>query len=98
MIKLYKLISGEEIIATQVQDGTDFIQIKEAVTLVYHEVSPGQMSVGFAPFMNYADGPVRLYTNSLACCADVKDQLKQEYIRMHSRIVVAPASALNLQS
>lgn len=94
MIKLLKLLSGEEIIATIKNDMVDSVELDDAVALVYHQVGEGKMSVGFAPFMPYASGTVTLAKSAMCSKADPTDQILQEYNRVFSKIQVAPASAL----
>lgn len=93
-IVLFKLISGEELIAKVIMRGL-MTEIQDAVTLVYHQVGDGKMSVGFAPFMPYAnDKSIKLNPSSIASEADPKDQILGEYNRIFSNIVIAPANSI----
>ena len=87
---LYKLTSGEEVVAKQAAIKTDTVVIEDAVTLVYHQVGEGKMSVGFAPFMPYAEGTIELNKSSIAAFSPPKDQIAQEHMRVFSGIVLAP--------
>jgi hypothetical protein len=95
-IKLIKFTSGEEIIATIVsQDTEKSLVVKDAITLVYRPTQEGggAMSVGFAPFMPYAEGEVLLYASSMAAITDVKEDLAKEYDRIFGAgIVIAQAN------
>lgn len=100
-VKLYKLVSGEEVLAKQVSDGSlsfsgdaTSIILEDAVTLVYQQTEKGQMSVGFAPFMPYADGSITLYTTSIASVAEPKQQIRNEYTRIFTGIVVASPGSI----
>lgn len=93
-IKLFKLISGEELLATVRMRGAS-IEIEDAVTLVYQQVGDGKMSVGFAPYMPYADDKVILLNPSaIASEASPKEQILGEYNRVFSKIVIAPANSI----
>lgn len=93
-IKLFKLISGEELIARVVLRGL-WIEIQESVTLVYQQVGEGRMSVGFAPYMPYAaEKSILLNPSAVASEATPTEQILSEYNRVFSKIVIAPANAI----
>jgi hypothetical protein len=92
-LRLFKLISGEEVVGKVVNETDSVVELDNAVALVYHQVAEGKMSVGFAPFMPYAEGAVKLKQTSVAASAPPTDQIAQEHIRVFSGIVVAPAGS-----
>jgi len=93
-IKIIKLTSGEEIIANIVVSDNDTIEIKEAVALMYQQLDGGRMSVGFAPYMPYANDNITLYKSAIASTASVKGPLLAEYNRSFSNIIIAPAGSI----
>jgi hypothetical protein len=93
-IKLYKLTSGEEIIGSIVKDASDHVELTDAVTLVYHQLEGGKMSAGFAPFMPYSEGNIKVKLQSICGESDVKAQLLDEYKRIFSPII-QPRSGLS---
>jgi hypothetical protein len=94
-VKLFKLASSEEILATVVSKDDNTVKIKDAVLLVYRQAKEGAMSVGFAPYMPYADGDVIINNTAIASTADVKQDLANEYNRIFgSGIVLAQANDL----
>lgn len=93
-IKLFRLTTGEEIVANQVAVRDNTTVIEEAVTLVYQQVDEGRMSVGFAPFMPQADGEIAINNHAIAVTTDPKENLLSEYNRVFSKIQIAPASAI----
>lgn len=92
-LTLYKLVSGEELVAEQVDYVDGAFHLKNAVTLVYQQVDEGKMSVGFAPFMPYAEGEISLLSSAVAALAPPKEQIANEHTRVFSSIVIAPAGA-----
>ena len=50
-IKLFKLTSGEEIMASVTSTSGNVVNITDAVALVYQQAGDGRMTVGFAPFV-----------------------------------------------
>lgn len=91
-IKLYKLTSGEEIVANVQGTAQEYIEINEAVTLVYQQAPGGKMTVGFAPFMPYSEGNIILYSRTIAGTSDVTEQLLSEYKRVFSPIELPQTS------
>jgi hypothetical protein len=92
-IKLYKLNSSEEILCTVESTQDTTVTIKDAVLLIYRQAKEGAMSVGFAPFMPYADGNIILNRSSIASESKPKQDLADEYNRIFgSGIVIAGAN------
>ena len=90
---LIKLTSSEEILCTQTSSGEGAMVIKDAVLLIYRQAKEGAMSVGFAPFMPYADGTISLNHTAIAANGYPKQDLADEYNRIFgSGIVIAGAN------
>ena len=90
---LIKLTSSEEILCTQISSGEGAMIIKDAVLLIYRQAKEGAMSVGFAPFMPYADGTISLNHTAIAANGYPKQDLADEYNRIFgSGIVIAGAT------
>lgn len=92
-VKLFKLVSGEEIISEASLEGTDYT-LKNAVVLVFQQMGGGQVSTNFAPFMPYSKGTITLQGNAVIAISDVKDELLTEYNRIFSNIIVASSPIL----
>jgi len=94
-VVMYKLTSGEDILATLVSDGDTSAVIEDAVSLVYQPTGrEGQMTVGFAPFMPHAEGTVALRHSAIAVATSPKSEMLSEYNRIFSKIVIAPAGMI----
>ncbi|NDB60292.1 hypothetical protein EB001_17835 [bacterium] len=90
---LIKLTSSEEILCTQISSGEGAMIIKDAVLLIYRQAKEGAMSVGFAPFMPYADGTISLNHSAISANGYPKQDLADEYNRIFgSGIVIAGAN------
>lgn len=87
-IVLYKLVSGEEIVAKEISVTESVTMIDEAVSLVYHQTDTG-VSVGFAPFMPQSEGTIALWHSAIAAVAEPNPQVVKEHIRIFSGIVLA---------
>ena len=94
-IKVYKLISGEEIIAEVFSVLAEVIDLKNPATIVIQQTQKG-MGVGLAPYMPYAeDERVMLHKSAIASEATPATNMVNEYSRIFgSCIQIAPASAL----
>lgn len=94
-IKLFKLVSGEEIIAKVTTSNQSEHIIEDAVSLVYQPTEDGRMTAGFAPYMPYADGSIFLNPTTVVSSTDqIKDKVLEQYRRVFSNIIVAPASSI----
>jgi hypothetical protein len=92
-VKLFKLISSEEILATVISKDENTVTVKDAVLLIYRQAKEGAMSVGFGPYMPYAEGDIVINNVSIASTANVKQDLANEYNRIFgSGIVLAQAN------
>lgn len=92
---MYKLVSGEDILATFVSEGTESTIVDDAVSLVYQQTGQqGKMSVGFAPFMPYAEGTIALRNAAIAVASTPKAEMLNEYNRIFSKIIIAPAGSI----
>lgn len=93
-IKLFRLMSGEEILASVVGTAPEYVELTDAVVLVYHRAAEDKMSVGFAPFMPYAEGNIILYSRAIETTSTCTEQLLGEYNRIFGKIQIAPAGIL----
>ena len=93
-VKVFKMISGEEIIGNVVSTDSSKYEVKNPAQIVLQRTETG-MAVAMAPYMPYADGNINLYSTAIAadCSPDIK--LVNEYNKLFgSGIQIAPASAL----
>ena len=92
-IKIYKLLSGEELIADMIED-TDTITAKNAVSIVYQQTEKG-LGAGLAPFMPYVEDPVVIQRSAIASSgAPNRDMLNQYNKIFGSGIVIAGADEM----
>ena len=93
-VKLYKLTSGEEIMATEVTFGDNTTILKDVVSLVYQPTQDGQMTAGFAPYMPYSDGSITFQDTAIGSVANPKSDILAEYTRVFSKIEIFPAGSI----
>lgn len=94
-IKLFKIMTGEEIIAKVIKSSDTEYVLEDAVSLVYQSTNDGRMTAGFAPYMPYAEGSIILNPNTVISSTDeIKDKVIEQYRRVFSDIILAPAGVI----
>jgi hypothetical protein len=94
-IKLFKMTSGEELIAKVTASDDSTFHIVDAVSLLYQQAGDGRMSVGFAPFMPYSEEKgIAINKHAVAVTSTPNAQILGEYNRVFSNIVIAPAGSI----
>lgn len=93
-IKVYKLLSGEELIAEQFNHYDRHYELKNPAQIVLQQTPQG-VGVALAPYMPYVEGNLSLVKSAIAAEGDPNLQMQNEYNRIFGTgIQVAPASAL----
>lgn len=93
-VKVFKMISGEEIISEVKVEGAIGYELENPATIVMQQTQQG-VGVGIAPYMPYAEGKVFLHKTAIAAAGTPDQNMTNEYNRIFgSGIVTAPASAL----
>ena len=94
IVKVYKMINGEEIIGQELKADSTNYEIKAPAQIVLQQTEKG-MGVAIAPYMPYASGNINLYYSAIAAECIPDQNMINEYNRIFgSGIQVAPASAL----
>jgi len=90
---LIKLTSSEEILCTRISSGEGAMVVEDAVLLIYRQAKEGAMTVGFAPFMPYAEGSISINHSAIASTGYPKQDIADEYNRIFGAgIVIAGAN------
>ena len=93
-IRVFKLISGEEIIAEIFNHFERHIELKSPATIMLQQTERG-VGVGLMPYMAYATGNINLHRTAIASDAEPDVKMINEYKRIFgSGIDVVSASAL----
>jgi hypothetical protein len=94
MIKVFKLLNGEEIIAKTETTGLGYT-LTDPAAIVIQQTEKG-VGVGLAPYMPYAESDITLYATSIATEGIPAQNMANEYNRIFgSGIEVVSASALS---
>jgi len=93
MIKVFKMISGEELISKTVDTGTGWT-LNSPAQIVMQQTKDG-LGVALAPYMPYASGDIHLYTHAVASESIPDVNMENEYSRLFgSGIQIAGAGSL----
>jgi hypothetical protein len=94
MIKVFKLINGEELIS-EVKKNSDGTYTLESPASIMMQQTERGMGVGVAPYMPYAVGDITLNNTAVASIADADPKMENEYRRVFgSGIEIVPANAI----
>lgn len=92
-IKVFKLISGEELIAKVKSSGHGY-DMEAPATILMQQTKEG-VGLALMPYMPYSEGTMKLYNQSIATEGEPSTKMVNEYNRLFgSGIEIAPASAL----
>lgn len=94
MIKVFKLLNGEEIIAKTVLTGLGYT-LSDPAAIVIQQTEKG-VGVALAPYMPYAESDITLFASAIATEGTPSQSMANEYNRIFgSGIEVVSASALS---
>jgi len=94
VIKVFKLLNGEEIIAKTEPSGLGYT-LNDPAAIVIQQTEKG-VGVGLAPYMPYAESTITLYATAIGTEGSPSKNMENEYNRIFgSGIEVVPASALS---
>ena len=92
-IKVFKLISGEELIGKAEVTGRGYT-LEAPATILMQQTKDG-VGLALMPYMPYTEGKVTLFSQSIATEGEPSNKMVNEYNRLFgSGIEIAPASAL----
>ena len=92
-IKVFKLISGEELIGKVEVTGLGYT-VEAPATILMQQTKDG-VGLALMPYMPYTEGKVKLFSQCVATEGEPSKKMINEYSRLFgSGIEIAPASAL----
>ena len=95
-IRVYKMISGEEVLGMQVEENDSTYTIENPASIMMQQQPDGRVGVGLAPFMPYASEKT-VIVNKMAVCASANPatEMQNEYNRIFgSGIQIVGAGAI----
>lgn len=92
-IRVFKLVTGEEIISEVEEDPKGFL-LKSPASIVMQRTEQG-VGVGMMPYMPYTQGKITLYSSSICSHGEVDVKMVNEYNRLFgSGIQIASAGSV----
>src|SRR6056300_1028535 len=92
-IRIFKLMSGEELLGQVKEKNGEGIVLKNAVSIVYQQTEKG-LGAGLAPFMPYVEDPVTIKEHAIASSGIPNKDMSNQYNSIFSGIVVAGANEM----
>lgn len=86
-VKIIRLVNGEDVIATVVNQNEKKILIEKPLTLICQPSGNGQINIGLGPFMPYTTDAISLNTSLVVATVTPNEKLVEEYERLHSPII-----------
>lgn len=80
MIKVFKLLNGEELIANVEITGLGY-NLKDPAAIVIQQTAKG-VGVALAPYMPYADSEITLYASAIVSESTPNRDMENEYSRI----------------
>lgn len=95
-VKVYRLITGEDVIADLERDTPTEITLKNPAAIVVQQTEDGRVGAAFVPFTPFAkNNTITIYKTAIAGYMEVDIKLINEYNRIFgSGILVASASEM----
>jgi hypothetical protein len=93
-VKIFKLMTGEEIVAEITNESESSVSLKNCVALVLQPSRDGKLSFGFVPFGAMVDGDITIDKDKLLFIAEASDELKNNYNSMFGGIVTPPKTLI----
>ena len=93
-IKIFKLMTGEEVVAEVTKETKDSVSMKNCVALVLQPSRDGKLGFGFVPFGAMVEGDITIDKSNLIFTAEASDDLKNSYNSMFGGIVTPPKTLI----
>jgi hypothetical protein len=94
-VKVFKMINGEEIISKVTSGSEVGYFLEDPATIMLQQTASGQMGVGIAPYMPYAEGKIFMFKTAIAAEGIPERKMVDEYNRIFGAgIEIVPAGVL----
>lgn len=94
-VKVYKMISGEEVIGNQISETDTHYTVDKPASIMMTDQGNGKVGVGIAPFMPYAEGEkVDINRLAVAASATPASEMLNEYNRIFGSGLIVPPKGI----
>ena len=86
-VRVFKLITGEEVVGSVVDQTDDAFIIEDTVAIVMQPTQDGRISPGFFPWLSMIEGAKTIKERDVICYGYPESQLLNAYQSMFSKII-----------
>jgi len=95
MIKVLKLVTGEEILGEILSEEADRIAVKNPLLIMMQRTQNGEVGMGFLPYLPYSeDRQFTFKSDHVLVCKEVDSELKNQYNKIFGGIITPPKKIL----
>jgi hypothetical protein len=97
-VKIFKLLTGEEVIGSEEAQDRDSITLKNPAVILMRQTEDGRFTVALAPYMAYAEfGTVIIYRTAIAADCEPDVKMVNEYSRIYGSGIEIANTMPNIQ-
>lgn len=97
-VKIFKLLTGEEVIGSEESSSSDSITLKNPAVILMRQTEDGRFTVALAPYMAYAEfGTVIIYKTAIAADCEPDVKMVNEYSRIYGSGIEIANTMPNIQ-
>jgi hypothetical protein len=90
-----KLVTGEELVVEILEENGSTIKFKNPVSIFPQRMPNGEVALGFAPWMQSAEGPFVIEFSKVLCFGEtVNEEIKNGYNKIFGAGIVVPSQQL----
>lgn len=91
MIKVLKMVTGEEVLAEILSEEADRVKVKNPLTIMMQRTQSGEIGMGFLPYIPYSESrEFEFKSEHVVVCKEVDDELRNQYNKIFGGIITPP--------
>lgn len=95
MIKVLKMVSGEEVLAEVISEEADRVKVKNPLSIMMQRTQSGEIGMGFLPYLPYSESrDFEFKAEHIVVCKEVDNELKNQYNNIFGGIITPPKKIL----
>lgn len=95
MIKVLKMVTGEEVLAEIVSEEADRIKVKNPLIIMMQRTQNGEIGMGFLPYLPYSESrDFEFKVDHIIVCKEVDSELRNQYNNIFGGIITPPKKIL----
>lgn len=95
MIKVLKMVTGEEVLAEIISEEADRVSVKNPLTIMMQRTQNGEIGMGFLPYLPYSESRDFTFKEAhIVVMKEVDTELKNQYNNIFGGIITPPKKIL----